>query len=131
MDKIYPALITINAKNDYNVRFPNFEEIITYGKTLEEAYIMAEDALKLCLFDLYQDKVDIPKAVKIEDIKLNKNQVIILIKTNLIDILKKYDNKSVKKTFTIPVWLNKEAEKAHVNFSHVLQEGLKRHLNIK
>ena len=127
---IFPAVITTLGENDYNVKFPDFDEIITYGETLEEAYNIAEDALKLCLFDLYQDKEDIPEAQKINKIKLEKDQVAILVKIELKKVIREYDNKAVKKTLTIPSWLNTEAEKAHLNFSHVLQEGLKKQLNI-
>lgn len=127
---VFPAVITTVAENDYNVSFPDFEEIITYGETLEEAYVMAEDALKLCLFDLYQDKENIPEATKINKIELNKDQVVILVKIELKKVIREYDNKAVKKTLTVPAWLNTEAENAHLNFSHVLQEGLKKRLNI-
>ncbi|MEA5008250.1 type II toxin-antitoxin system HicB family antitoxin [Clostridium tyrobutyricum] len=127
---VFPAVITNMADDDYNVSFPDFEEIITYGETLEEAYIMAEDALKLCLFDLYQDKIDIPEATKINKIELKKDQVTILVKIELKKVVREYDNKAVKKTLTVPAWLNAEAEEAHLNFSHVLQEGLKKQLNI-
>ena len=37
-------------------------------------------------------------------------------------------NKAVKKTVTIPRWLNVLAEKEHVNYSHLLQEALKDYL---
>lgn len=127
---IFPAVITTLGENDYNVKFPDFDEIVTYGETLEDAYNMAEDALKLCLFDLYQDKEDIPEAQKINKIKLEQDQVAILVKVELKKVIREYDNKAVKKTLTIPSWLNTEAEKAHLNFSHVLQEGLKKQLNI-
>ncbi|OBR94243.1 MULTISPECIES: type II toxin-antitoxin system HicB family antitoxin [Clostridium] len=127
---IFPAVITTLGENDYNVKFPDFDEIVTYGETLEDSYNMAEDALKLCLFDLYQDKKDIPEAQKINKIKLEKDQVAILVKVELKKVIREYDNKAVKKTLTIPSWLNTEAEKAHLNFSHVLQEGLKKQLNI-
>ena len=40
-------------------------------------------------------------------------------------------NVSVKKTLTIPAWLNAAAEAAHVNFSQVLQEGLKARLGLQ
>lgn len=40
------------------------------------------------------------------------------------------ENKSIKKTLTIPKWLNDAAEKRHINYSHVLQESLKHHLGI-
>ncbi|OCL28671.1 hypothetical protein U472_00410 [Orenia metallireducens] len=91
---------------------------------------MAEDALKLCLFDLYEDGEKIPEAKKIENIKLESNQTLIIVKANLKEIIKEYDNKAVKKTLTIPSWLNKEAEKAHVNFSQLLQKSLKNHLDL-
>ncbi|WP_083189672.1 type II toxin-antitoxin system HicB family antitoxin [Orenia metallireducens] len=133
MDKniyIFPAIVTKFDEDDYNVKFPDFEEIITFGEDLEEAYLMAEDALKLCLFDLYEDGEKIPEAKKIENIKLESNQTLIIVKANLKEIIKEYDNKAVKKTLTIPSWLNKEAEKAHVNFSQLLQKSLKNHLDL-
>ena len=127
---LFPAVITKFAEDDYNVRFPDIEEINTFGSTLEEAYIMAEDALKLHLFDLYSDGLEIPQAETLfHDLK--KDQTLIIVKANLRDIIKEYDNKAVKKTLTIPSWLNKEAEEAHVNFSQILQKALLEHLRIE
>ncbi|MGW8958623.1 hypothetical protein [Paenibacillus sp. NPDC055715] len=40
------------------------------------------------------------------------------------------ESKAVKKTLTVPKWLNDQAELQHLNFSQVLQEGLKRSLGI-
>jgi hypothetical protein len=40
------------------------------------------------------------------------------------------NNKVVKKTLTIPQWLNVEAERQGVNFSMVLQNGLKQYLHL-
>ena len=37
--------------------------------------------------------------------------------------------KDVKKTLSIPEWLNEEAERQHINFSKVLQEALLNTLN--
>ena len=127
---IYPAIITKLDENDYNIKFPDFDEIISYGDSIEEAYLMAEDALKLCLFDLYEDGKTIIEPSIINNIKLDESQVMILVKVNLKQIIKEYDNKSIKKTLTIPSWLNKEAEKSHINFSKLLQEALVEYLKI-
>jgi predicted RNase H-like HicB family nuclease len=127
---IFPAIIIKLDDNDYNVKFPNFHEITTYGESLEEAYIMAEDALKLCLFDMFIDNKEIQEPTKLEDIKLESNQTIILVKVNLKETIRSYDNKAIKKTLTIPSWLNKEAENAHLNFSKILQIALKEHLDM-
>lgn len=127
---IFPAIISKLADDDYNVKFVDFEEIITYGRTLEEAYDMAEDALKLEIFDLYSDKLDIPLATDINKIKTNNGETIILVRVNLVKILKEYDNRSVKKTLTIPSWMNEMAESKKINFSQVLQEALKNKLEL-
>lgn len=128
---IFPAIVTTYADNDYNVSFPDFNGISTYGETLEDAYYMAEDALKLELFDLYEDKLEIPQASNITQIKQKENQILIMVKVNLYQVIKEYDNKAVKKTLTIPAWLNKIAEDEKVNFSQILQLALKEKLNIK
>ena len=54
-----------------------------------------------------------------------------LISVDLDEYVRKHSNKAVKKTLTIPAWLNTLAEKDNINFSQILQEGLKKHLGIK
>lgn len=127
---VFPAIITKFADNDYNVRFPDFEGIITYGEDIEEACLMAEDALKLELFDSYVDNKEITEATKLKDIVIDKDQFIVLVKVDLQKTIREYDNKAVKKNLTIPSWLCKEADKAHVNYSQILQEALKQHLHL-
>jgi len=127
---IYPAIIKKLGDKDYNIRFKDFENIITYGESIDEAYDMAEDALKLEIFDLYSDKLEIPIATDITDIEVKSDETLILVKVNMKNILKQYDNKAIKKTLTIPSWLNKLAEEKKVNFSQVLQDALKKILDI-
>lgn len=127
---IFPAIITKFDDDDYNVTFPDFEEIITFGENLKEAYVMAEDALKLCLFDLYSDGGNIPEPTDIENIVLDKKQVMVLVSVNLKQVIREYDNKAVRKNLTIPSWLDKEAEKAHINYSQLLQDALINHLDL-
>lgn len=127
---LFPAIINKLADDDYNVRFTDFEGIITCGENLEEAYFMAEDALKLELFVLYSDKEEIPKATDINNIKISENETLILVRVNLRNALKEYDNKSVKKTLTIPSWLNKIAEEENINFSALLQNAIKDKIGI-
>lgn len=85
---IFPAIITKLAETDYNVSFPDFDEIITYGESVEEAYIMAEDALSLELFDLWEDKKEISEPTNVDNLTLENNETLILVKLNLKDVLK-------------------------------------------
>lgn len=126
---IFYGYFTKHSDDDFEVSFYDFDYIITCGETLEEAFNMAEDALKLELFDLYSDNKEIPKAT-FPDTPPKVNQIPFVVKINLKETIKQYDNKAVKKTLTIPSWLNTEAERNNINFSQVLQEALKQKLNI-
>ena len=124
----YPAIFTYDKDNKcYMVDFIDLKGCTTYGKTLDEAFLMAQDALGLYLSDL--ENFPTP-TIPYTHIKLNENQFISLIDIDLVEYRKKYSNISVKKTLTIPTWLNTIAEKHNINFSQLLQKALKEELNI-
>lgn len=127
---IFTGYFTKHDEDDFEVSFYDFDHIVTYGENLEEAFVMAEDALKLELFDLYEDNKDIPEPTTFNNVTLSENKIPFMVKVSLKEIIKQYDNKSVKKTLTIPSWLNKEAERNNINFSQVLQEALRQKLDL-
>ena len=53
-----------------------------------------------------------------------------LVRVDLDEYRRKHDSRAVKKTLSIPSWLNAQAEQAGINFSAVLQEALKARLGI-
>jgi hypothetical protein len=77
-----------------------------------------------------EDGDKIPKPTDIKEIKLAKNQVVILVEVWMALVRDEIENKSINKNLTIPKWLNDLAEKNHVNFSQVLQVALKEYLGI-
>lgn len=126
---IYPAIF-ITEEEGYSVIFPDLEGCHTQGDTLEEALDMAKDALSLYIFDMVEDKKEIPKASNPKDVKVDDDSFISIIEFDLLEYQKKYDSKAVKKTLSIPNWLNIRAEEAHINFSQLLQSALKKELNV-
>ncbi len=124
----YPAIFTYD-KNDksYMVDFIDLKSCSTFGSSLDEAYLMAQDALGLYLSDL--DSFPTP-TIPYNHIKLKSNQFISIIEIDLLEYRKKYNNISIKKTLSIPTWLNTLAEKKDINFSQLLQKALKKELNI-
>lgn len=123
---VFPAIFTYDGKN-YNVDFIDLKNCSTFGNTIQNAYYMAQDAMGLFLDDL----VAFPKpTLNFENIKLEKNQFISFIGIDMDEYRKKYNNKAIKKTLTIPAWLNNLAEKNNINFSQVLQSALKEKLGI-
>lgn len=125
----YPAIFT-KEDNGYSVSFPDIEGCFTSGKTLPEAMEMAEDALCLMLFDHEEDGEEIPVASEVKAVQKSTDEIVSLIHCDTLEYRKLYDNRAVKKTLTIPNWLNTLSERAGLNFSFVLQEALKLKLNI-
>ncbi len=124
----YPAIFTYDENDKcYMVDFIDLKGCSTYGKTINEAYLMAQDAMGLYLSDL--ETFPNP-TIPYNNIKLNENQFISIVEIDLLEYRKKYSNIAVKKTLTIPVWLNTLAEKNDINFSQLLQKALKKELKI-
>jgi len=129
MKYAYTAVFT-PEDNGYCVDFPDLQGCYTCGDDMPDAIEMAQDALCLALYSLEQDKKPIPKASKPHDIKINGNQFTSVIAVDTDFYRRFYENKSVKKTLTIPMWLNERAERENVNFSGVLQAALKELLHV-
>ena len=126
---IYPAIFN-KDEDGYIVFFPDLESCYTEGETLEEALEMAEDVLALVLYEYERKQQMIPEPTPIKQIETKENEIVSLVMGDTLKYRKRYNNKSVKKTLTIPAWLNEEASALDVNFSQVLQEALMKILNI-
>ncbi len=126
---IYPAIFT---KEDafFTVRFPDLESCYTQGDSIQDAYEMASDVLCLTLYKLEEEKVNIPLASETSAIKTRKDEFVSLVTCDTLEYRQYYDNRAVKKTLTIPAWLNTMSEREGINFSAVLQAALKSELHI-
>ena len=132
MDKyIYPALFESSEDGGYCITFPDLPGCITEGDTLTEALVMAKEALELHLYGMEDDNEEIPAPTPPEKIKPQLGSFVVPIEAYMPLIREEMANKAVKKTLTIPSWLNKIAEEKKINFSQVLQAALKEQLNIK
>ena len=122
----YPAIFTLE-NNQYWVEFIDLKGCFSTGVTLPEAMENSKEAMGLFLEDL-ENFPDCTTNIK--NIQLKDNQIISFVSIDLEEHKRKYNNKSVKKTLSIPAWLNTIAEKENVNFSQILQKALKDYLNI-
>lgn len=126
---IYPSIFSFDD-DGISVEFPDLEGCFTCGDTTQEAITNAKEAMGLHLFGMEEDNETIPTPTDIKDIKIKDNQSIVLIEVYMPIIREAINNQSVKKTLTIPRWLNNLAEKNNINFSQLLQSALKDILNV-
>ena len=129
--KIYYPAVFQKEDTGYSVWVPDLEGCVSQGETIGESTENISDAIGLTLETLADHNVDIPAPSSPETISVQKNQFVSIIAFDPAEYEEKYSTKAVKKTLTIPSWLNTMAERAHINFSAVLQEALIEKFHLK
>lgn len=137
MLSIYPACF-FKEDTGYSVVFPDLNHLATCGDTLEEAIEMAVDCLAGYLYTLKKEHQEAPKpsdmssidpAAIAAELDLPTGEAFVnMVSVDVNDYAKAHFERSVKKTLTIPAWLNDAALEKNINFSQVLQEALKEKL---
>jgi len=127
---IYPAILNY-TENGISIVFPDLPGCLPCADTSEEAASNAKEAMGLHLWGMEKDNDYIPEPTDIIDLKYSNTEIPLLVEVFMPPIRDRLNNKFVKKTLSIPQWLNVEAERAGVNFSQVLQNGLKDYLHLQ
>ena len=126
---LFPAIFDY-ADDGISIEFPDLPGCLSCADTDEEALYMAKDAMRGYLLVSEEDGDAIPEPTPLKDVVLESNQRAVLIEVCMALHREAFRNRAVKKTLTIPAWLNELAEKENVNFSFVLQNALKQQLHV-
>ena len=125
----YPAIFHPEDVG-FSVKIPDIDGCFTEGDTLAEAYRNSVEAIGINLEDI-SDPKNFPDPSNPATLTVPHGDFVAIIEFDMIDYTRRHSTKSVKKTLTIPSWLNAEAEAHHINFSSVLQAALKQQLGIQ
>lgn len=118
MEYIYPAIFHANDDGTYTITYPDLPGCISEGKSLGNALFMAEDALTQWIEYLSEKKMQIPGASAMNEIKTDEGQFINLIRAEV------KDNRAVKRTVSIPKWMDDKVTENRLSLSRVLQDAL-------
>lgn len=125
----YPAIFHTAEEGGFWVSFPDLPECLTEGDDMQQAYEMAVEALGLILVGRKEERIEIPKPTQVDKVD-TEDGTLVIVEFDMLEYQKKHNSRAVKKTLSIPEWLNEEATARGVNFSQVLQEALLVKLNI-
>lgn len=135
----YPACF-FKEESGYSVVFPDLNDLSTCGETLDESLRMAVDCLAGYLYWLKKDGEVAPAPSSVDAIRLadvaaelevpTEGAFVNIITVDVEEYAKTHFEKAVKKTLTIPAWLNTAALEQNINFSQVLQDALKAQLHM-
>ena len=141
MLSMYPACFSKEAEG-YSVVFPDLNNLATQGDTFEEAMEMAVDCLAGYLYTCKRDGETIPTPSRpgsIDPIAVSRalapdepvlEAFVNVVSVDVAEYAKQHFERSVKKTLSIPAWLNDAAMAQGINFSRVLQQALKEQLHM-
>ena len=124
MEYTYPACFYQEDNGRFSVVFADFE-LATFGDGLADAMHMAADAAAGRILSMLNDGEKLPKPSNIKKIKPeDPSGFVSMVYIDLDSLKADHDESPVKKTLTIPSWLNKAAEKKNINFSSTLKDAL-------
>jgi predicted RNase H-like HicB family nuclease len=120
---VYPAILHY-SDDGITVNFPDIPGCFTCAATEEKAIERAKGALELNIYTMEKDGEDIPSPTQVKEIKVEKNQILMLIDVWMPLARASIENRAVNKTLTLPKWLNDMVKDSNINCSQLLQEAL-------
>ena len=127
---LYAAILSYD-EDGISVEFPDIPGCLSCADTSEEAAKNAKEALGLHLWSMEKDNDVIPEPTDISKLELEEKQIPLMVEVFMPPIRERQANRFVKKTLSIPSWLNAEAERAGINFSQLLQNSIKEQLGVR
>lgn len=127
MKVVYPAIITPPATDSfYVIEFPDLEGCWSQGHTLAEVMAMGRDALAVYLDTLDMEGMEIPGASPLDDVTAPAGSFATLIDADPEIYARQRNNRAVKKTISIPEWMDEKARQQNISLSKELQDALER-----
>lgn len=121
---VYPAIFHPNDDGSYTITYPDLPGCISEGKSLGNAVYMAQTALTQWIEYLTDKKESIPSASDLKSIDLSPEEFVSLIRADV------KDGRAVKRTVSIPKWMDDKVTETGLSLSRVLQDALKERLNV-
>ncbi len=121
---IYPAIFHLNEDGSYTITFPDLPSCITEGKTLSNALYMAQDLLTQWAAYTESAGGAMPPASRLEDVSCEPGEFINLVRAVV------RDDRAVRRTVSLPKWLDDQVSAAGLSLSRVLQDALKERLHL-
>ncbi|WP_418746015.1 type II toxin-antitoxin system HicB family antitoxin [Frisingicoccus sp.] len=127
----YPALFHEAEEGGFWITFPDIPECMTQGEDMYQAYEMAVEALGLALTGRVEEQKELPAASSPQDVCIDSGSILVVVEFDMAEYRRKHCSRAVKKTLSIPEWLNEMAMRQNINFSQVLQEALMEKIGVK
>ena len=124
MVAIYPAVFHPNADGSITVTFPDLPGCVTEGKDVSQALFMARDALALWIDSTEMTGGAIPAPSSAKAISTTGEEYVTLVDADPETYARERRNKAVKRTVSLPQWMDERATEENISLSKELQAAL-------
>lgn len=121
---VYPALFHANDDGSYTITFPDLPGCISERKSIANAMYMAQSALTQWVEYMADKNLSLPAASAISDISTTQNEFVNLIRVEI------KDTRAVRRTVSIPKWMDDLVSESGLSLSRVLQDALRERLKV-
>lgn len=115
---VYPAVFHSNSDDSYTITFPDLPGCISEGKSLSNAMYMAERALTQWIEYASEKEQSLPEATSLNSVRTKRNEFVNLVRADI------KDSRAVKRTISIPKWMDDKVSELGLSLSRVTQEAL-------
>ena len=119
MEYVYPAIFDPNEDGSFTITYPDLPGCISEGKSLANAMYMAQIALTEWIEYLTDKKHVLPIPTDIKRLEISGNEFVNLVRADV------KDRHAVRRTVSIPKWMDDSASQMRLSLSRVLQEALR------
>lgn len=117
MNKLfYPAVFHKAEEGGFWVTFPDIPECMTQGEDMQQAYEMAVEALGLSITTMEEEGEELPKASAPDMVLTEEGSFLVVVEFDLMEYRRRNCSRAVKKTLSIPEWLNEAAIRKNIIF---------------
>ena len=126
----YPAVFSTDG-DGWEAFFPDIDNAFTTADTLEEAILEARYVLEDIMYMREQEHDDIPSPTSLDKVRAKHGDIVQLVVVSMPEVRRQFKQKAVKKTLTIPAWMEEELKKRDdINVSQLLQQAIKHELQL-
>ena len=123
-EHVYPAIFHPNDDGSFSITFPDLPGCISEGKSLGNAMYMAQSALTQWMEYLVDKRQTIPSASNFNSLETAQGEFVNLVRAEV------KDGRAVKRTVSIPKWMDDKVIESGLSLSRVLQDALKERLHV-
>ena len=115
---VFPAVFHPNDDGSFTITYPDLPGCISEGKNLANAVHMAQDALYQWIEYLISKSTPIPDPTSPSGLVCRDGDFFTFVRVEV------KDNRAVRRTVSLPKWMDDRAAAERLSLSRILQESL-------